>query len=122
MKLLCSIVLAVCALPAFSQQPTNPQGTPPNGVQAPNRQIPPDTKAPAPGQISSADIQSELQKEFGRAALLKGQQLKAAVDDKTIVLTGTVETQEQHDLALRLAQQYASDRKIQDQIIIRQKT
>jgi len=91
-------------------------------VQTPNQQLPPDTRAPAPGQVSSLDIENELQKEFGRAPLLRGQQLKASVDDKNIVLTGTVETQEQHDLALQLARQYAKERKVADQIVIRQKT
>ena len=122
MKLLFSILLVLCATTGLSQQQTNPPDKPPSGVQTPNQQLPPDTRAPAPGQVSSLDIEKELQKEFGRAPLLRGQQLKASVDDKNIVVTGTVETQAQHDLALQLAQQYAKERKVADQIVIRQKT
>ena len=122
MKLLISILLLLCATAAFSQQQTNPPDTPPGGVQAPSYQFPPDTVAPPAGQVSSLDIEQELQKEFGRAPLLNGTQLKASVDDKTILLTGTVETQEQHDLALQLAQAYATKRKLIDKIEIRQKT
>ena len=128
MKLLFSILLSACATLAVGQQPATPPAAPPSATQSPRAQFPPDTTAPAqptapaPGQVSSQDIQDELQKEFGRASILSDQQLKATVDDQSILLTGTVESTQQHDLALQLAQQYAGARKIVDKIEIRQKT
>jgi osmotically-inducible protein OsmY len=122
MKLLFAILVLLCATASLSQQQTKPAAALPDRMQAPTQQLPPETKAPAPGQVSSLDIEQELQKEFGRAPLLRGTQLKPSVDEQTIVLTGTVETQQQHDLALQLAQAYATERKLIDKITIRQKT
>jgi osmotically-inducible protein OsmY len=39
-----------------------------------------------------------------------------------VILTGTVASEEQHDLALRIAQSYAGDRKIVDKIKLTQLT
>jgi len=39
--------------------------------------------------------------------------------DKSVTLTGSLDTERQHDLALRIAQSYAGDRKIVDKIKIR---
>ena len=128
MKLLFSVALLACSTLSLGQQPAAPPSVPPSATQSPRAQFPPDTTAPAqktapaPNQASSQDIQDELQKEFGRASILSDQQLKATVDDQSILLTGTVESKPQHDLAVQLAQQYAGTRKIVDQIEIRQKT
>lgn len=120
MKLLFAIALLACSTFVLGQQPANPPSAPPG--QATSPQLPPDTAAPPAAQVSSADIQDELQKEFGRASILSDQPLKATVDDQNILLTGTVETQQQHDLALKLAQQYTGTRKIVDRIEIHAKT
>ena len=39
-----------------------------------------------------------------------------------LVLTGNVDTETQHDLALRIAQSYAGDRRIVDKIKVKQQT
>jgi osmotically-inducible protein OsmY len=38
--------------------------------------------------------------------------------DKSVTLTGSVDTERQHDLALRIAQSYAGDRKVVDKLKI----
>jgi hypothetical protein len=131
MKLLLAILLVLCTTPGVShsqQQPTPPEQQPPSTSapnqpnEIPNRQLPPDTKAPTPGQLSSPDIERQLQKELSRNPVLSDTGIKATVDDATIVLDGTVENRQQHDLALQLAQSYAGQRKIVDKIVVRQKT
>jgi ribosome-associated protein YbcJ (S4-like RNA binding protein) len=127
MKLLLSILLVLCTTPSLSQQQGRPPEQQPPAMmspraQTPSRQIPPDTRAPTPGELASPDIQQQLQKELSRDPVLSGANVKAVVDDQNIVLDGTVESRSQHDLALQLAQSYAGQRKIVDKIVIRQKT
>jgi osmotically-inducible protein OsmY len=129
MKLLLAILLVLCTTHSLGQQQTAPpeqrppgmpsQTTP--GTEIPNQQIPPDTKAPMPGELSSPDIEKQLQKELSRNPVLSQANLKAIVDDQNVVLSGTVENTRQHDLAVQLAQSYAGRRKIVDKIMVRQK-
>lgn len=74
-----------------------------------------------PGELSSPDIEKQLQKELSRNPVLSQANLKAIVDDQNVVLSGTVENTRQHDLAVQLAQSYAGRRKIVDKIMVRQK-
>src|SRR5215831_8435552 len=105
MKLLISILLVLCSTSSLSQQQgATPEQQPPAATspraQTPDRQIPPDTRAPTPGELASPDIQRQLQKELGREPLLSSSNVKATVDDQSIVLEGTVDNRNQHDLAL----------------------
>jgi len=43
-------------------------------------------------------------------------------DESAVVLTGTVDSEKQHDLAVRIAQSFAGDRQVVDKITIRQQT
>ena len=114
MKLLLLALLILVTPRALSQQQHLP---PPN---PPVQQLPPDTKAPA--QMSSMEIEKQIQKAFDQDASLVNSKLKVSVDDMNITLTGSVENQKQHDLALQLAQAYAGKRKIVDNITIHEKT
>lgn len=127
MKLLfCTLVVLCTAHSLGQQQGTPPQPQPPGmtspGVPTPGRQMPPDMRAPTPGELASPDIQSQLEKAFSRDPVLHGGNVRATVDDQNIVLEGTVENNQQHDAALQLAQTYAGQRRIVDKIVIRQKT
>ena len=44
------------------------------------------------------------------------------MDENSVILTGRVDSEQQHDLALRIAQSYAGDRKIVDKIKVAQAT
>jgi len=48
--------------------------------------------------------------------------LRAEVDEASVVVTGTVTTIAQRDLALRIAQSHAADRNVVDKIKVKQQT
>ena len=133
MKNLLSILLLFFAAIAFGQQQTpgtppfnpnsqpNPNNAPPN-EQSPAEKMPPDTKAPAHAQAASSDIEKELQSAFDQEPVLKGTNLKATADDDSIMVSGTVESEQQHKIALQLVQGKAGDRKIVDNIVVKKKT
>lgn len=120
-RMLCGLALALVAS-AFAQQqpPTNPppHTTPPTFPegQAPPQQMPPDMKAPPPQTLSTTEIQQQIQDKLNSEPALANTHVGVKTDDMSVTLTGTVETEEQHDLALRIAQSYAGDRKIVDKI------
>jgi hypothetical protein len=124
---LCGLALAF-AVSAFAQQqsPTNPPpySTPPTFPQdqAPQQQMPPDTKAPPPSGLSTAQVEQNIHDKLNREPALSNAKLGVKADQQSVTLTGTVETDTQHDLALRIARSHAGDRKIVDRIEVRQKS
>jgi len=121
MKLLLLALLILVTPRALSQQQHLPAANPPVQQMPPDTTAPPPTQ-PAPVQMSSLEIEKQIQKAFDQDASLVNSKLKVSVDDMNITLTGSVENQKQHDLALQLAQAYAGKRKIVDNIIIHEKT
>jgi hypothetical protein len=123
---LCGLALAF-AVSAFAQQqyPTNPplHTTPPTfpDDQASRQQMPPDTQAP-PQALSTAQVQQQIQDKVNSEPALANTNVGVKTDDKSVTLTGTVDTDAQHDLALRIAQSYAGDRTIVDKIKVREQT
>jgi osmotically-inducible protein OsmY len=123
-RALCGLALAF-AVTAFAQQqsPTNPPPytTPPTfpDDQASRQEMPPDTKAPAPQGLSTAEVEQQIQDKLNREPILANTNVGVKTDDKSVTLTGTVDTDAQHDLALRIAQSYAGDRTIVDKITVR---
>lgn len=145
--ILCTLLL-FAASAAFSQAPSTPPFTqdqqksgnqvPPDqtpGQVPPDQQVkpdqmPPDSKAPAPtpdsknantAQMSSPDIQKQLQAAYDQNPVLGSNQLKAVVDDDSVVLSGTVADEKQHQMALQIAQSYAASRKIVDKVVVKDK-
>ena len=110
---------------AFAQQQQPPTGppytTPPTFPQdKTSRQMPPDTKAPPPSDsLSTAQVQRQIQEKLSAEPVLTNTNVGVKTTDKSVTLSGSVDTQRQHDLALRIAQSYAGDRKIVDKIKIR---
>ena len=111
-RALCGLALAL-AISAFSQQqsPTNPPPytTPPTfpDDQASRQEMPPDAKAPPP------------QDKLNREPTLANTHVGVKTDDKSVTLTGTVDTDTPRDHAVRIAQPYAGDRTLVDQITLR---
>lgn len=126
-RTLCGLALAF-AVSAFAQQqfPTNPppHTTPPTfpDDQASRQQMPPDTKAPPPQALSTAKVEQQIQGKLNNEPALANTNVGAKTDDKSVTLTGTVDTDAQQDLALRIAQSYAGDRTIVDKIKVREQT
>jgi osmotically-inducible protein OsmY len=116
---ICALLLAMATIAVSQvnpgQKPTQPpMGTPPTFPG----QTTPETKAPAPGQMSSADIEQQLQASLDKDSVLSGTNIQTRVDDDTITLTGTVHDESQHQRALQLAQASAGSRKIVDKLTI----
>jgi hypothetical protein len=123
-RTMCACLLLAAASLIAQQGPSPPYGTPPTSPDqrpeaAPPQQMPPDTQAPAPRPLSSAEVQDQIQKQLDGDPALDGTAVKASVDESTVVLSGTVETERQHALALRIADSYAGGRRIRDKITVR---
>jgi BON domain len=106
---------------AFAQQqpPTNspPYTTPPTFPEGrPQQQMPPDTKAPPPQDQSASEVEQQVQDKLSREPALANTEIGVKVDATSVTLTGSVDTERQRDLALRIAQSYAGRRKIVDKI------
>lgn len=96
----------------------------PGGLQLPRPQLP-DENAPGKAQhhpkLSTKEVGEKLRKGLdNKKAAYAGSKIQAAVDDQSVILTGTVKSQTQHEMALQLAQAYADDRKIIDRLVVQQ--
>ncbi len=103
--------------------PTAPPQTPPTFPEdrVPGQQMPPDQEAP-PRALSTPEVQQQIQRGLNSEPALRNSDVGAHVDKNSVILTGTVDSEQQHDLAVRIAQSYAGDRKIVDKIKIMQQT
>ena len=106
---------------AFAQQqpPTNspPYTTPPTFPEGrPQRQMPPDTKAPPPQDLSASEVEQQIRDKLSGDH--SPTEIGVKIDATSVTLTGSVDTERQRDLALRIAQSYAGRRKIVDKIKI----
>jgi len=121
-------LILLLAAAGFAQQsgvpPYPPGGTPPTFPPevTPRQQMPPDTKAPAPPRVSNARVEQLIQDKLKNEPELADTNLRVETKDKSIHVSGAVDTDQQHDLALRIVQSYASDRKIVDKIKVRKQT
>jgi len=120
---------AVCA-PAFflimssftQQQPQTPSTSPPytNPSTFPEgQQMPPDKKAPPPKQSTSTDVEQEIKDHLNSEPTLATAKVNTKVEPQSVELTGTVDTEEQHDLALRITKSYSGDRQVVDKIRVK---
>jgi hypothetical protein len=120
-------VLLVATLGFAQQQPPStspPYQTPPTlpeGSQAPREQMPPDMDAPA-HEASVAQVEQQIMDHLSAEPTLAHTNVGAKVDEDSVLLTGTVDTQTEHDVAVRIAQSYAGGREIVDKINIRKQT
>ena len=117
---LCCMILFLATVVLAQQQ--GPPPTFPDGRQRPMEQIPPDTKAPPPQAMSSERVEGQILDQLKAEPTLSATNIYARVDDNSVVLTGSVDTMTQHDLAVRIAQANAGDRRIVDKITLRQQT
>jgi hypothetical protein len=103
--------------PPYQTPPTFPEGR-----QTPGAQMPPDTEAPPPETMSSEKVEGQILDQLRAEPSLSATNIDARVDDNSVVLTGSVDTMIQHDLAVRIAQSNAGDRKVVDRIKVKQQT
>jgi len=134
MKCLLCLMFLLSAIAASSQEPAVPpphdsQPLPRDEQPLPRSQrpvpgieprMPPDTAAPA-NTLSTEEVRAAIDDKLAGEPALRGTGIRASVTEKTVVLTGTVESDQQHELALRIASSYAGDREIVDDIETRTK-
>lgn len=110
-------------LPTSSQQPMGRPpmqlpGQPPRGENPADANAP-DTKKPKKHESSSKDVQEKLEKALdNKNAAYQGSNIKTAVDNQSVTLTGTVNSSTQHEMALQIARAYGENRKIVDKLVI----
>jgi hypothetical protein len=111
------LLFFACAPSSFAQLP---------GQESPKPEIPdtntPNTPNPKAShhQASSKDVAEKLQKGLdSKNKAYRGSDIKALVDDQSVILNGTVTSEFQHEMALQLARAHAGDRKIVDQLTVR---
>lgn len=78
--------------------------------------MPPDQEAPPNDELSSAQVEQQIQRGLNSEPKLENTNVSAKTDDRSVVLTGTVNTEKQHDVAMRIARSYAGKREIVDNI------
>ena len=103
--------------PPYQTPPTFPEGR-----QAPGQQMPPDTQAPPAQTMSSQRVEGQILDQLKAEPTLSGTNIDARVDNDSVVLTGSVDTLAQHDLAVQIAQSNAGNRRIVDKIKVKQQT
>ena len=102
-----------------------PYGTPPtfpDGRQSPRQQMPPDQETQPSQGLSTAQVQQQIEQGLYSEPALANTNVSVKTDESAVVLTGTVDSEKQHDLAVRIAQSFAGDRQVVDKIKIRQQT
>ncbi|PYX61962.1 MAG: hypothetical protein DMG73_01495 [Acidobacteria bacterium] len=117
----CGLALLLTTL-GFSQQQAQPPPytTPPTFPEG--QQMPPDQKAPPPQVLSTTQVEQQIQEHFNAEPALANTNVGIKADETSVLLTGTVDSDVQHALALRIAESYAGDRKVVDKIKVRQQT
>jgi FtsZ-interacting cell division protein YlmF len=119
-------VLFLASLGFAQQQPPStspPYQTPPTlpgGSLTPREQMPPDMQAPRPKTTSAEQVEQQIMQHLSSEPTLAHTTAAAKVDEDSVVLTGSVDTETEHDVAVRIARSYADHRRIVDEIKIRQ--
>ena len=123
------LLLLLLATSILAQQQGQPPTSPPRSTpptfperqQAPSQRMPPDQEAPPQG-LSNGEAQQQIQQGLKSEPALRNSDIGVHVDETSVVLTGTVHSEDQHDLALRIAQSYAGNRQILDKLKLSQQT
>ena len=84
--------------------------------------MPPDQETQPSQGLSTAQVQQQIEQGLYSEPALANTNVSVKADESAVVLTGTVDSEKQHDLAVRIAQSFAGDRQVVDKIKIRQQT
>jgi hypothetical protein len=118
-------VVIICASTwAQQQDPSSPYSAPPTFPhgQMPGQRVPydfpPDTAAQQKQPVSETEVQQRIRDDLNNEPSLANTNLAATVGENSIVLTGIVNTPQQHDIAVRIALSHAGSRQVVDKIKI----
>ncbi len=119
------LLVTACLAQRQGQQLPNspPYGTPstsPGSPQQSPSQMPPDQKAPPPRTMSTNEVEQQVQAHLNSEPALSNTRLDVIANDASLTLSGTVDTEKERSLALRIARSYAGEREIIDKIAVRQ--
>ena len=120
---ICTVVIMLAAFglaAEYSQPPARSSavGVPPAIPQEreASQQTPPDHETQPSEELSTPEVQQLIKDGFRYEPALAKANLSVKVDDSSVWLTGTVDDEKQHDLALRIAESYLGRRQIVDRI------
>jgi hypothetical protein len=119
-----SALWSVCFVSVTSALAQQPSSKPPSYDESTlyqaqtNRKhkMPPDIPALPRRWLSAVRVKQEIQKRIKANPAMATANVTARVNDNSVVLTGTVDSSRQHDLALLIAHSWAGQQKIVDQI------
>lgn len=125
-RILCGLVLLLTTS-VFAQQQgppstSPPYGTPPTfpeGQQQTLERMPPDQNAPRQG-LTNREAAHQIQQGLKSDPALRDSKIAVHVDQKSVVLAGSIQNDDQHDRALRIARSYAGSRQIVDKLKMKQ--
>jgi BON domain len=108
--------------PSTTSPPYQTPPTFPEGGQTPREEMPPDTQAPPPQTMSNERVEGQIVKQLRAEPSLSRTNIDARANNNSVGLTGNVDTMAEHDLAVRIARANAGNRKIVDNINVKQRT
>jgi hypothetical protein len=121
---LCALLLLTTPAILAQQQPQNPPPytTPPtfpdNNPQTQKPPVLPEQQGQA-GEMSSSDIQQQLQQSIAEDPTLSDAKVETKVDEQSIILTGIVQDETQHRKVLATVEPYAGKRKVVDKLVVK---
>jgi hypothetical protein len=121
----CALVLLATPLIAAQQPPQNPPYTTPPTLpdNRPDSRQPPELPDQHSQQaMTSSDIEQQLEQSISEDATLKDADIRTKVDDESITLTGTVQSESEHSKVLATVQPYAGRRKVVDKLVVKKTT
>ena len=102
---------------SFAQQPA--PACPSPAAQPP--QYSPDERERKPRTLTTQEVRQQIERGLKSQPAMAGASLSVLVEESRVVLSGGVYSEQQHDLALSIAESYAGNRRIVDRITLRQK-
>jgi hypothetical protein len=129
-RILCGGIL-LFAVSMFAQQvpygspprttpPTFPSDKSPRLPQSDQQpQYPPDVAPPQTERPSASSLETLIRERLAAEPLLKNAKLDVRVGSRDITVTGNVDDQRQHDMAMRIVQSNAGDRQVVDKMKVR---
>jgi osmotically-inducible protein OsmY len=115
----CVVLSLLSTLAVAQQQSANPPSADPNASQQPSpEQSPQGQKNPQDKSGANSQMQSDISSALSSDPSLSGTDVQSTVDDVSITLTGTVQSQAQMDRVLALVSPYSRYRNVVNKVAI----
>jgi osmotically-inducible protein OsmY len=117
-RMICALVLALTGT-GFAQQQSPPTAsTSPPGTQerTSERRTAPELAVQSSQELTTPEVQQLIHDGLSSEPALAGASVSVKTDDRAIVLMGSVGSEKQHEVALRIAQSFTGGRQIVDKI------